>query len=992
MTGTTTLRSLRLLRLLASSASQHSHHHHYHHRHRSIATTTVAASAAAAPSPSSAPPPPPAGRGGLFGVRHLRRPEDLLAWADASIAECRALAARLASPRTPPDGPAVVALMDALSDAACRAYDACECCRHVHGAPAWRAAAGAACARLGAYVAAVNHDAAVADKLAAAMRRYELGARAMAQGGGSGGGAAGAAAATTEGRREQQQHQQQEQHQQQAPPLPPPLPPMSPAEVRAFSGEAALVGARLAEDFERSGLRLRDAEKRARMQALLGASAHWPASYSRNLSGAGGALGGLALDGLAAARLPPEWRDELLAAGAAAAAGRGGAGARNGRAPGRRAAAGAGPAAAARLLLPLDGGSLARFLSSVPDEAAREAAWRAGQASPSANARVAARMLRGRAEMAALLGARSYAALKTSRGGGALAGAPGAVAAFLASAADQVAPLADAEAERLRRAKCRHTADPSARLRAWDVDFYSACEGGRGGGAAAAAAAAAPYLHLPSVLEGLGELVLRVFGVRMRLEPLGPGEAWAPGVVRVGLLNEDSGGGGGGGGGAEGAFGGGGGGDDDGWRSPAPPAPGERLATLYLDLCPRPGKTPGSVLFPVRCGRAIPPPGSGLGGSGGDGDGGGDAGDCSSGSYQTPVMVLVMSIGGGAGGGEGGGDGGERRYDDGGGGAAGSGGGPSNSSSWWWRQSASPSPPLPPSVPDLTLSWRELRTLVHEAGHALHNACSRTRYQHLWGTRCAQDVVEVPSHLFEHFLSDPRSAAVLARHRGPARAPLPAALHARLRRGMDASFPALELQHQALLALADQACHGGGPAGFALEPASLLALRIGGDGGGGEGDDEDEDDEEGEAGDEGAVASIGAAVSSAWGALSDRYAPSVPFVAGSQPHLRFAHLSTYGAAYYAYPYAKCLAAALWSEFFARPASSSSSAGGGAGGPLDPAAGRALRRRLLEPGGAREPRELLGSLLGERAGREVDGGFAPDPANWVRSVRSGGQED
>jgi hypothetical protein len=183
--------------------------------------------------------------------------------------------------------------------------------------------------------------------------------------------------------------------------------------------------------------------------------------------------------------------------------------------------------------------------------------------------------------------------------------------------------------------------------------------------------------------------------------------------------------------------------------------------------------------------------------------------------------------------------------------------------------------PCGPSPDRLAFTWRELRTFVHEMGHAVHNMASRTHFQHLWGTRCAQvrncacalmharatspapppslpaagsaargcaaawprgiegpkesrrgfaaagrrdaylpaqtaavflahrptrldrflqDVVEIPSHLWEHFVTDHRAVSVIARH-AASREPLPRALHSALLASHGA-FPALDLQQQ----------------------------------------------------------------------------------------------------------------------------------------------------------------------------------------------------
>jgi peptidyl-dipeptidase Dcp len=59
------------------------------------------------------------------------------------------------------------------------------------------------------------------------------------------------------------------------------------------------------------------------------------------------------------------------------------------------------------------------------------------------------------------------------------------------------------------------------------------------------------------------------------------------------------------------------------------------------------------------------------------------------------------------------------------------------------------------------LSFDDVRTLFHEFGHGLHGLLSNVGYERLSGTNVLRDFVELPSQLFEHWMSE---ATVLRRH------------------------------------------------------------------------------------------------------------------------------------------------------------------------------------------------------------------------------------
>lgn len=62
------------------------------------------------------------------------------------------------------------------------------------------------------------------------------------------------------------------------------------------------------------------------------------------------------------------------------------------------------------------------------------------------------------------------------------------------------------------------------------------------------------------------------------------------------------------------------------------------------------------------------------------------------------------------------------------------------------------------------VSFDDARTVFHEFGHALHGLLSNVRYPRLSGTNVAQDFVELPSQIFEHWLEEPAVLARFARH------------------------------------------------------------------------------------------------------------------------------------------------------------------------------------------------------------------------------------
>jgi peptidyl-dipeptidase Dcp len=101
------------------------------------------------------------------------------------------------------------------------------------------------------------------------------------------------------------------------------------------------------------------------------------------------------------------------------------------------------------------------------------------------------------------------------------------------------------------------------------------------------------------------------------------------------------------------------------------------------------------------------------------------------------------------------------------------------------------------------LSFDDARTLFHEFGHGLHGLLSNVTYPSISGTAVTRDFVELPSQLYEHWLSTPEVLEKHALHYKTGK-PMPKQLRQRLAaaRNFNQGFATVEYTSSALVDMA----------------------------------------------------------------------------------------------------------------------------------------------------------------------------------------------
>ncbi|KAI9846861.1 MAG: Mitochondrial intermediate peptidase [Sclerophora amabilis] len=214
------------------------------------------------------------------------------------------------------------------------------------------------------------------------------------------------------------------------------------------------------------------------------------------------------------------------------------------------------------------------------------------------------------------------------------------------------------------------------------------------------------------------------------------------------------------------------------------------------------------------------------------------------------------------------------------------------------------------------LSFREVQTLFHEMGHAVHSMLGRTTLQNVSGTRCATDFAELPSVLMEHFASAPEVLDLFARH-WKTDEPLPYRL-VQERKESDRRLEGGEIESQILLAMLDQQYHSSLPLSSNFNSTSVYQN------------------------------------------VFNRYG-SVPEPQGTRWQGFFGHLYGYGATYYSYLFDRAIARKVWNDVFQR----------GEKGAVSEGAGDTFRKEVLRWGGSRDGWKCIAGALGDESLSEGD---------------------
>ena len=215
--------------------------------------------------------------------------------------------------------------------------------------------------------------------------------------------------------------------------------------------------------------------------------------------------------------------------------------------------------------------------------------------------------------------------------------------------------------------------------------------------------------------------------------------------------------------------------------------------------------------------------------------------------------------------------------------------------------------PGDPRTPTL-LSFRDVQTLFHEMGHAVHSILGRTALQVVSGTRCATDFAELPSVLMEHFAADPSVLALFARH-WETDAPLPYEMVAE-RLAIERKGQGTDVEHQILLAMLDQAYHSRIAASSTFDSTEVFHD------------------------------------------IHARYS-SVNEPRGTTAQGFFGHLVEYGGTYYSYLFDRAIAGKVWKEVFAD---------GKEEGAVMRENGERFRQEVLRWGGGRDGWKCVAAVL------------------------------